>query len=316
MRIVVTGAAGFIGSHLAERLAGEGHRVTGIDCLTDNYARAIKERNVGDLRGKGVEVLPLDLAADDIRGAVRDAEAVFHLAAQPGLAASTPFEVFERNNVTATHRLMDALRESPGFRLFVHISTSSVYGANATGDESSEPCPTSHYGVTKLAAEQLVLAASRDRGFPACSMRLFSVYGPRERPEKLFPRLIRAIMEGTAFSLFEGSEHHLRSFTYVGDAVEGLAAALRHPDLCVGQIFNIGSESAITTGDGISIVENILGARAKIVKLPRRPGDQLATRANIGKARRLLGYAPRVAVEEGLAREVAWHRDGVTGNHQ
>ncbi|HUI10806.1 MAG TPA: NAD-dependent epimerase/dehydratase family protein [Bacteroidota bacterium] len=310
MKIVVTGAAGFIGSHLAERLAGDGHDVSGIDCLTGNYARALKERNVADLRGGGVDVLPLDIASDDLREALRDAEAVYHLAAQPGLSARTPFEAFERNNVVATFRLLEALRSSSGLRLFVHISTSSVYGANATGDESSEPCPTSYYGVTKLAAEQLVLAASRDRGFPACSMRLFSVYGPRERPEKLYPRLIRSMLEGAEFPLFEGSDHHLRSFTYVGDAVEGLAAALKFPDRCTGEIFNIGSDAAITTGEGIRIVERIMGVSAKIVRVPRRPGDQLATKADIAKARRVLGYAPRTPVEEGLAREVQWHRLG------
>lgn len=311
MKILVTGAAGFIGSHLAERLAGAGHTVDGLDCLTDNYARELKELNVRDLSARGVRVLRLDLAADDLQAAVRGVEAVYHLAAQPGLSDATPFATFERNNVLATFRLLEAVRNSASLRLLVNIATSSVYGANATGDETSEPRPTSYYGVTKLAAEQLVLALSRDRGLPACSMRLFSVYGPRERPEKLYPRLIRAIMEGTEFPLFEGSETHLRSYTYVGDIVDGLVAPLALVDRCTGQIFNIGCDTAITTGEGIRIVEKIIGTPARIVMRPRRPGDQLTTHADIGKARQVLNYDPRTTAEAGLSREVEWYRTHV-----
>ena len=313
MKILVTGAAGFIGSHLAERLADAGHSVCGLDCLTDNYSREIKELNIGDLKKRGIRVLRLDLAADDLRTAVRDVEVVYHLAAQPGLSDATPFGTFERNNVIATFRLLESVRASAALRFFVNISTSSVYGANATGDETSEPRPTSFYGVTKLAAEQLVLAASRERGLPACSMRLFSVYGPRERPEKLYPRLIRAILEGTEFPLFDGSEHHLRSFTFVGDIVDGLVSPLAGSDRCAGQIFNIGCDTAITTGEGIRIIEKIIGTPARIFKLPRRPGDQLTTHANIGKARLALQYDPRTPLEVGLAREVEWYRDRVAG---
>lgn len=316
MKILVTGAAGFIGSHLAERLAGAGHTVSGLDCLTDNYARELKEMSVKDLHDCGVPVLRLDLAADDLHEAARGVEAVYHLAAQPGLSDATPFAVFERNNVHATFRLLEAVRNEPSLRLFVNISTSSVYGANATGDETSEPRPTSYYGVTKLAAEQLVLAASRERGLPACSMRLFSVYGPRERPEKLYPRLIRAILEGTEFPLFDGSEHHLRSFTYVGDIVDGLVAPLGLIDRSAGQIFNVGCDTAITTGEGIRIVENIIGTQARIVKRPRRPGDQLTTHADIGKARKILAYEPRTTAEAGLSREVEWYRSRVAGRMQ
>lgn len=313
MRILVTGAAGFIGSHLAERLAGAGHTVSGLDCLTDNYSREIKELNIRDLRERGIRMLPLDLAADDLRTAVHDVEVVYHLAAQPGLSDATPFGTFERNNVLATFRLLEAVRGSAAFQFFVNIATSSVYGANVTDDETSEPRPTSYYGVTKLAAEQLVLAASREQGLPACSMRLFSVYGPRERPDKLYPRLIRAILEGTEFPLFDGSENHLRSFTYVGDIVDGLVSVLAATDRCAGQIFNIGCDTAITTGEGIRIVERIIGIPARIVKVPRRVGDQLTTHANIGKARHILKYNPRTPVEVGLGREVEWVRNLMAG---
>jgi UDP-glucuronate 4-epimerase len=313
MRILVTGAAGFIGSHLAERLVALGHQVRGIDCFTDYYSRALKELNARALRREGAELMALDLAVDDLSPAVDGVEFIVHLAAQPGISATTSFETYLRNNVEATHRLLLAARQSPALRGFLNISTSSVYGADATGDETTEPRPTSYYGVTKLAAEQLVLALARDRGLPACSLRLFSVYGPRERPEKLYPRLIAAILDGKEFPLFEGSEAHVRSFTYVDDVVDGLVAALDRFDACAGEILNIGSDRSITTGEGIRIVEDIIGAPARIVTRPRRPGDQLRTQANIEKARRLLGYEPVMAPEEGLAREVAWYRDQIHG---
>ena len=313
MNILVTGAAGFIGSHLSERLADLGHSVRGLDCLTDNYARQLKEVNAKELAKKGVALLRLDLAEDDLSAAARDIDIVYHLAAQPGLSATTPFQTYVRNNLTATYRLLEAVRKAPRLKGFMNISTSSVYGSDATGSETSEPKPTSHYGVTKLAAEQLVLSYARDLRLPACSLRLFSAYGPRERPEKLYPQLIRSILEDQEFSLFEGSEHHLRSFTYVGDVVDGLIAALQSLRKCVGETFNIGSDTAITTAEGIRIVEEIIGRRARIVVKPRRPGDQLKTHANIEKARRLLGYNPTTSMRDGLQHEVAWYRQNVLG---
>jgi len=313
MNILVTGAAGFIGSHLAEHLVALGHDVRGLDCFTDYYARALKELNAQQLAASGATFLPLDLAVDDLGEAVRDVEVVYHSAAQPGISAATPFETYVRNNITATYRLVEAVRRLSSLRCLVYISTSSVYGAEATGPETAEPQPTSYYGVTKLAAEQLALAHWREGGLPVCSVRLFSVYGPRERPEKLYPRLIRAILEDHAFPLFEGSEEHLRSYTYVADSVEGMVAVIDSLDRCIGEIFNIGIDAAITTAEGIRIVEEIIGKRARIVAKPRRPGDQVRTQADIAKARRVLGYDPTTPPEEGLAREVEWYRRHIHG---
>lgn len=313
MNILVTGAAGFVGSHLAERLAELGHTVRGLDCLTDYYAVALKDLNVRQVAEKGVRFLRLDLAEDDLDDAVRDVEVVYHLAAQPGISATTSFETYVRNNLTATFRLLEAVKQAPSFRYFVNISTSSVYGAEAIGDETSEPRPTSYYGVTKLAAEQLVLAYWRDRGLPACSLRLFSVYGPRERPEKLYVRLVRCMLEDRPFPLYEGSEHHLRSYTYVGDAVDGMVAVLHNLDRCRGEIFNIGIDTAITTGEGIRIIEDIIGKPASFIKKPRRPGDQLKTQADIAKARRVLDYDPTTTLRQGLEKVVQWYRQHILG---
>ena len=313
MKILITGAAGFVGSHLAEHLVALGHSVLGVDCLTDYYARALKELNLDQLHRLGVEVLPLDLAHDDLTPATQEAEFVFHCAAQPGISATTPFEAYVRNNLTATHRLLQSVEDSPSLQGLVNISTSSVYGAFATQSEAAEPRPTSYYGVTKLAAEQLALSYHRAKGMPVCSLRLFSVYGPRERPEKLYFRLIQAILEDRSLPLYEGSERHVRSYTYVGDAVDGIVAVLDRWDRCVGEIFNIGTDSTITTGEGIQIVEEIIGKPVKVVAKPRRLGDQLKTQANIDKARRLLDYEPTTLPREGLERQVAWYRQWVQG---
>ncbi len=313
MNILVTGGAGFIGSHLAEQLAHLGHDVRVLDALTDTYCAELKALNVRQLREQNIALLKLDLAADDLRDAVRDAEFVFHLAAQPGISAAPAFDVFLRNNVTATSRLLDALRGSATLRGFINISTSSVYGVDASGDENTLPAPASGYGATKLAAEQLALARARDEGLPACSLRLYSVYGPRERPEKLYTRLIGCLLEEREFPLFEGSGAHVRSYTYVGNVVDGMILVMNQFERCNGEIFNLGTEDAITTAQAISVAETLTARRARIVTQPKRPGEQLLTRANIAKARRLLGYAPRISLEDGLAQQIEWYRAHILG---
>jgi nucleoside-diphosphate-sugar epimerase len=302
MRILVTGAAGFIGSHLAEALAARGHAVTGLDAYTPYYSLELKEANQARLATAGVEVLPLDLATDVLGDAVSGVEVVYHLAAQPGISSSASFESYLRDNVVATHRLVEASVASPALRGFLNISTSSVYGFDASGAEDAAPAPVSWYGVTKLAGEQLALAAARDRGLPACSFRLFSVYGPRERPDKLFPRLLAAARTGAPFPLHEGSERHVRSYTYVGDIVEGLVRALDVLDRLPGEIVNLGTPQAMTTAEAIRAVEEVTGRPLRIEPRPRRPGDQMRTQANIAKARRLLRWEPVTTLRDGVAR--------------
>lgn len=313
MKIIVTGAAGFIGSHLSERLVKLGHTVTGIDNFNDYYSPVLKQLNARQLEAAGVTMVRADLATDELEPLILDAAFVYHLAAQPGISAGTPFSHYERNNLVATYRLLEAVQSSASLEGFINIATSSIYGADATHPETFAPRPTSFYGVTKLAAEQLVMAYQRDKGLPACSLRLFSVYGPRERPEKLYPKLIHCILSDEPFPLHEGSLEHLRSYTYVDDIITGCIAALNNYDRCNGEILNIGTDTAMTTGEGIAIVEKLLGKQTTIDLKPERPGDQLKTHTNIDKARTLINYHPSITPEVGLEREVAWYREKVFG---
>ena len=307
MKIVITGAAGAVGSHVAEALLKEGHLVRGIDSFSPYYSRALKQITADDITKKGVQFIEADLLTADLDYLLNETDVIYHFAAQPGLSSTVPFSDYLQNNVVATHRLLEAAHRRK-VKLFVYISTSSVYGKQASGDETTLPKPTSFYGVTKLAGEELALSYSREGKVPATSLRLFSVYGERERPEKLYHKLIRSIERGEEFPLYEGSEKHVRSYTYVGDAVQGCLTVLKHQDKVIGEVFNIGSDKTITTGEGIAIVERLMGKKAKIVYKPARQGDQLETSANIEKAKRVLGYAPTTPPEEGLAREIAWYR--------
>ena len=308
MRILVTGAAGFVASHLAERLARDGHDVVGLDNFSNYYAEALKRENAAAVAASGVEILEIDLASDNLTDTLAGVETVYHLAAQPGISASTPCENYLRNNFIASQRLLQAATEAQSLILFVNVSTSSVYGLHATSPETAPARPASYYGVTKLAAEALALSYHDNRLVPATSFRLFSVYGPRERPEKLFPRLIRSIVAGQPFPLYKGATEHSRSFTYIGDIVEALVRAAESVDACAGEVFNIGSDSEFKTLDAIRIVERLTGGRAQLEEAAARPGDQLRTSACIDKIRDRLGYRPRVSLEEGLALTVDWFR--------
>jgi len=309
MNILVTGAAGFIGSHLAQRLRTLGHEVHGIDNFDGYYDRTLKDDNAAELRACGVTITEADLAGAQLDDLLQGVEIVYHLAGQPGISENVPFKSYLRNNVIATQRLAQACQASNTLQCFVNISTSSVYGVHATSTEDSETKPTSHYGTTKLAAEQIILSMQRSSGFPACSLRIFSVYGPRERPDKLYPRVIASILGTSEFPLYEGSLEHSRSFTYIDDVVDAFVLILNKVDVSLGEIFNIGSETEITTRRGIEIVEEITGRKARFKSMPPRDGDQLRTLANIEKAKRLLGYSPSTIPEEGLAEQIRWYRD-------
>lgn len=310
MKVLVTGAVGFIGSHTAERLCSMGYEVIGVDNFSPYYSEELKRLNEDALLQKGINVLKVDLRSDNLSEILpNDVNYIFHFAAQPGISASSTFEDYFTNNILATKNLIDYALSLSKLKLFVNIGTSSIYGLEATYPEDKAPKPASHYGVTKLAAEQLALQKSREKQFKGCSLRLYSVFGPRERPEKMYTKLIACGYNNDAFPLYEGSAKHLRSFTYVDDIVDGVVSVLGKEDVVDGEIINLGTEIEHTTQEGIDAVEKVMNMKIKINHVQARAGDQLRTKANIDKARALLNYNPETTLLEGVKKQVAWYKE-------
>jgi len=313
MTVLVTGAAGFIGSHTAERLKQLGHKVIGVDNFSPYYSLELKQLNADALKEQGIPIIICDLRDPNLSSVLpTDIDYIFHFAAQPGISSTSTFEDYFSNNFIATKNLIDYALDCKNLKLFVNIGTSSIYGLEATFPEDVAPKPASFYGVTKLAAEQLVLQKSREQQFKACSLRLYSVIGPRERPEKMYTKLIDLGLKGEPFPLYEGSDKHLRSFTYVGDIVDGVVSVIGHEEKMDGEIINLGTEVEHSTQEGIEAVEQVLGKSIKIKVIPKRAGDQLRTKANIDKARKLLGYNPQTSLLEAVKHQVKWFKDNFT----
>ena len=309
MKVLVTGAAGFIGSHTAERLKQLGHDVVGVDNFSPYYSLELKQLNADALKIAGISMIQYDLREANLSSVLpTDIDYVFHFAAQPGISSTSSFVDYFGNNILATKNLIDYALDCKSLKLFVNIGTSSIYGLEATFPEDVAPKPASYYGVTKLAAEQLVLQKSREKQFKACSLRLYSVIGPRERPEKMYTKLIDLGLKGEPFPLFEGSDKHLRSFTYVGDIVDGVVSVIGNEQSVDGEIINLGTEVEHTTQEGIEAVEKVLATSIKINVVPKRAGDQLRTKANIDKARKLLGYNPKTSLLEAVKHQVEWFK--------
>lgn len=311
MECIVTGAAGFIGSHLCERLLDDGHRVIGIDCFTSYYPRTIKERNLADLRGRRhFEFHEVDLSQDRLEFAVRGAEWVFHLAAMPGLVKSwTHFEHYDIHNIIATQRLLDAVKGSEHLNRFIYASTSSVYGRFASGDESMPLRPSSPYGVTKLAGENLCRIYGDEFDIPATVLRYFSVYGPRQRPDMGYHKFIRAVLEGQSIPL-TGDGTQVRGNTFVSDCVAATVAAV---DAVPGETFNVGGGELVSVMEVIHRIEKITGKVAKIQRLPERQGDQRYTGADVSKLSRHTGWKPVVSIDEGLSLQIDWEAQSALG---
>lgn len=306
MRIVVTGAAGFIGSHLSEALARAGHEVLGVDCFTDYYPRVEKEGNLAQaLSLEGFEFAELDLRTDPLEPILDGADAVANLAATPGLVLSwKDFDRYQSTNLTAVKRLIDASL-AVGLAHFVQASTSSVYGAEATGSEDSPTRPVSPYGVTKLAAEHLLRAYGAAFDLPVTILRYFSIYGPRQRPDMAYRIFCEQLLQGEPITVY-GDGLQSRSNTYVSDCVKATVSALEQPS--VGATLNIGGGREITLLEAISTLARHLDVEPVIEHSNARPGDQRRTSACIDLAEELLGWRPEVSPEEGLANQVEWVR--------
>jgi len=307
VKSLVTGVAGFIGSHLAEQLLALGHHVVGVDKFLNNYPRHFKEKNLALVAGHpNLTFVAGDLLKLDLPGLVGDIDYVFHLAAQPGVRSSwgREFAQYSENNIMATQMLLEAAKN---FKLkkFVYGSSSSVYGD--TDDlpmrEEGGTRPVSPYGVSKLAAEHLCYLYWRSFGVPAVSLRFFTVYGPRQRPDMLFHIFMRALSRGEEVPLFDDGEQ-TRDFTFCSDIVDGILAAAFYPG--AGEVFNLGGGSEVSVLQAVAMVEKISGCQAKLKRFDRQRGDVRHTRAKLDLARSKLGYLPRVGLEEGLAREWEW----------
>jgi nucleoside-diphosphate-sugar epimerase len=285
----------------------QGHSVCGVDCFVPYYPRATKERNLGRLIEQPTFILcERDLRSDSLDGLLDGVEAVFHLAAMPGLTASwTDFELYMTCNLLATQRLVEAARSAKQLRVFVHASTSSVYGRTAVSNEEALARPVSPYGVTKLAAEQLVLAYHHVYGLPGVVLRYFSVYGPRQRPDMATNIFIRRILQNEPIVIF-GDGQQTRGSTFVSDCVGAtlLAAERGRP----GDVFNIGGGEARSVNWVIRTLEELVGRPARTQYGPPRPGDQDHTLADITHARSVLGFDPQTPLRAGLAEQVAWQR--------
>jgi nucleoside-diphosphate-sugar epimerase len=307
-RILVTGAAGFVGSHLSEQLVAGGHTVVGVDAFIPYYPRPLKERNLLRLRQEpAFHFHELDLRSADLLPVLEGVEIVYHVAAMAGLLKSwQQFDDYMTCNILATQRLLDAAVRA-GVRHYLHCSTSSVYGRFATGDETSPLAPVSPYGITKLAAEQLVQAYGQKDGLPWTILRLYSVYGPRQRPDMGYNIFIRKLLTGEEI-VVDGDGTDSRSNTFVMDCVQGLLLAGGRPQQSAGQVFNIGGGEEVNVNQVLGMLEELTGAAAHVRYGPPRPGDQRRTVADTAKAQHTLGYAAHTSVLEGLRAQVAWQR--------
>jgi UDP-glucuronate 4-epimerase len=300
VRYLVTGAAGFIGSHLAEALLRDGHEVLGVDSYTDYYDRARKGRNAA-----GIDVLEADLVEARLEPLLDGADGIFHLAGQPGVRASwgESFQLYLDRNVRATQRLFEAAAAAR-VRV-VWSSSSSVYGEaeRYPTAEDVPPRPISPYGITKLACEHLARAIAHSQGLESITLRYFTVYGPRQRPDMAFTAMLEALARGERFRLF-GDGGAARSFTYVGDAVAATVAAMERGR--GGEIYNVGGGEEATMNEAIALAEELSGRTLEVERAEAAAGDVRRTKADVRKAAAELGWAPETSLRQGLSAQWEW----------
>jgi UDP-glucuronate 4-epimerase len=308
LRALVTGCAGFVGSHLAESLLADGHAVVGVDCFTNNYAREVKVENVDRLRGwDGFRFLAFDLTRAPLDALVAECDVIFHLAAEPGVRSSwgAHFESYTRRNVLATQRLLEAARARPATRL-VYASSSSIYGdaERLPTPEDTIPRPFSPYGVTKLAAEHLCGLYHANYGLETVALRYFSVYGARQRPDMAFNRFCRAALRKEPLTVF-GDGEQTRDFTFVADVIAATKAAADRA-AAAGRIYNVGGGSRVSVNEALRLIAAFAGRPLDVRHAECERGDVRHTGADISRAAAELGYRPTTSIGAGLEAEFDW----------
>ena len=306
---LVTGAAGFIGSHVAEALLQQGERVIGIDSFNDYYDAALKRQNVAALQSHAAfELIAGEIQTLDWPALLAQSSTVFHQAAQAGVRASwgQGFGDYTERNINATQCMLEAAKHASGLQRFVFASTSSVYGNAETlpTPESVCPQPISPYGITKLAAEQLCWLYWQNFGVPATALRYFTVYGPRQRPDMAFHKFFRAALAGEPIAVY-GDGRQTRDFTFISDAVAANLAAAQAPE-AVGQAINVGGGSRVALTEVLDAIERTVGRSLQRRYAERAMGDARHTGADVSRAHQVLDYRPQVPLESGLQQQWAW----------
>lgn len=307
-KIIVTGAAGFIGSHLAEALLLQGEEVIGVDEFNDYYEPIFKRKNAAKLQSfSNFQLIEGDIQFLDWQTLLKEVELVYHQAAQAGVRASwgKGFRTYTERNINATQVLLEAIKDAQNLKRLVFASTSSVYGDAETLPTHEEiiPLPVSPYGITKLAAERLCGLYHKNFGVPCVSLRYFTVYGPRQRPDMAFHKFFRAVLQDEAIPVY-GDGQQTRDFTFVSDVITANLAAATTP-AAVGEIFNIGGGSRVVLAEVLDTMADIVGKPIKRNHIEKAMGDARHTAADVSKARKILGYQPQVSLREGLTQE--WH---------
>jgi len=306
---LVTGAAGFIGSHLVEALLKSGKTVIGVDEFNTYYDPALKQKNIDDFeKHPKFKLIVGDIQFLDWSNLLADVDVVYHQAAQAGVRASwgKSFRHYTERNINATQVLLEAAKDASQLKRFVYASSSSIYGNAETfpTPESICPQPVSPYGITKLAGEQLCSLYHQNFGVPCTSLRYFTVYGPRQRPDMAFHKFFKLIMEDKPISIY-GDGQQTRDFTFISDCVAANLAAAEVPE-AVGQVFNIGGGSRVVLTEIIDTMEKIVGRPIRRNFVGAARGDARHTSADVSKAKEVLGYQPQVSLAEGLRREWEW----------
>ena len=304
MKIVVTGAAGFIGSNLVKKLSEIGHSVLGIDALIDTtYPKELKYFKWSELASiQNVKLQKIDMRSDRLEPLLDDSDLIFNLAAMPGLEGSwLNFDLYQSCNINATQKLLEAIDNTNRKVRLIHISTSSIYGKFADGAEETEKIPSSPYGVTKLAAENLIRAYASNSNFDFNILRYFSVYGPGQRVDMAYSKFIRSIYLGNTINVY-GDGTQSRTNTYIDDCVNATIAVMKNGEN--RSIYNVSGVEEIDMLSSIRIIEQLLSKKAKINYLPSRSGDQLLTKGNIEKLIKDTGFVPKIGIHEGLENQV------------